>query len=143
MAGAAIIAPRAAGAGADWRLAFNNVRLLPCLAMASVQQNTSLLTDAIAARGGGAVRSVTAGAGHAAGNGGRRIGHAASEAVGALEGAAESIRDGFGRTIEGRGSEGLSDSRLFVQIGMALGFVYLAFLTFWFWATRVVRRPEA
>jgi hypothetical protein len=77
--------------------------------------------------------------GHAAGS---RVSRAASDAVGALEGAAESIRDGFERRIEGRGSGGLSDSRLFVQIGMALGFVYLAFLTFWFWATRVARRPQ-
>jgi hypothetical protein len=56
-----------------------------------------------------------------------------------------SFRDGFERSIrrDPDGGDGISDSRLFVQIGMALGFVYLAFLTFWFWATRVARQRGA
>jgi hypothetical protein len=32
--------------------------------------------------------------------------------------------------------DGLRDSRLMTQIGMLFGFVYLGFLTMWFWATR-------
>ena len=145
MAGAAIIAPRAAGAGADWRLAFTNVRLLPCLAMASVQQNIALLTDAVAPRasGGGGMGFATAGDAARADSGSNRISRATSDAVGAIEEAGKALREGFAQTIENGGSDGLSDSRLFVQIGMALGFVYLAFLTVWFWATRVLRRPEA
>jgi hypothetical protein len=34
------------------------------------------------------------------------------------------------------------DSRLVMQIGMLLGVVYLAFLTVWFWATRLRWNPR-
>jgi hypothetical protein len=33
--------------------------------------------------------------------------------------------------------EAVRDGRLIAQLGLALGFVYLAFLTVWFWATRL------
>jgi hypothetical protein len=39
-----------------------------------------------------------------------------------------------------RGSAGLGDSRLMLQIGVLLGLAYLAFLTLWVWATRL--RPR-
>ena len=29
-----------------------------------------------------------------------------------------------------------------IQLGMALGFLYAAFLSVWFWATRLRGRPE-
>ena len=51
------------------------------------------------------------------------------------------IADGFDQAVRGRREDddgsGLADSRLLVQIGMLLGFVYVAFLTVWFWATRL------
>ena len=49
------------------------------------------------------------------------------------------IRNGFTDVVgdvRDEAEDGLSDSRLMTQIGMLLGFVYLAFLTVWFWATR-------
>ena len=54
----------------------------------------------------------------------------------------ESARDGFDEVVRDAADEatdGLSDSRLMTQIGMLFGFVYLGFLTVWFWATRVRR----
>jgi hypothetical protein len=61
-----------------------------------------------------------------------------------LSGLAQSFRDGFEDAIEGGNREigdGLSDSRLMIQLGMALGFVYAAFLSVWFWATRLRGQP--
>jgi hypothetical protein len=51
-----------------------------------------------------------------------------------------SFRDGFAQVIaEERHDvgEGLRDSRLMLQLGMLLGFVYVGFLSVWFWATRL------
>jgi hypothetical protein len=56
------------------------------------------------------------------------------------------VRDGF-LPAAGRGDNGyvgldeVTDNRLLMQIGMALGTVYLAFLVVWFWATRVRSDP--
>jgi hypothetical protein len=58
---------------------------------------------------------------------------------GAFDSALQSFRDGFEQAIvdtRDEAEDGLSDSRVMVQIGMLLGFVYLGFLTVWFWATR-------
>jgi len=38
--------------------------------------------------------------------------------------------------------DGLRDSRLLAQLGIVLGMVYLAFLTVWFWATRLRWNPR-
>ena len=49
------------------------------------------------------------------------------------------LTEGFGRATReatGEAADGLSDSRLVVQVGMLLGVVYLTFLSVWFWATR-------
>jgi hypothetical protein len=48
---------------------------------------------------------------------------------------------GAGATTIPRG-EALADSRLMIQIAMALGFLYAAFVSVWFWATRL-RAPAA
>ena len=48
---------------------------------------------------------------------------------------------GAGATTIPRG-ETLADSRLMIQIGMALGFLYTVFVSVWFWATRL-RAPAA
>ncbi len=61
-----------------------------------------------------------------------------------IGGMIDSFRDGFEEAIRGVPQEiedGLSDSRLMTQIGMLLGFVYLGFLTVWFWATRGRSQP--
>jgi hypothetical protein len=56
------------------------------------------------------------------------------------------LAEGFGRVTReaaGEAADGLSDTRLVVQVGMLLGVVYLAFLSVWFWATRARVRPPA
>ena len=55
-----------------------------------------------------------------------------------------SFGNGFEQAIRGETREigdSLGDSRLMIQLGMALGFVYAAFVSVWFWATRLRRRP--
>jgi hypothetical protein len=80
-----------------------------------------------------------------------RLGVASGGAVkgsaGAVKGIAEDvandIRDGFLRGATGSADDdGASDTRLLMQIGMLLGTVYLAFLTVWFWATRLRWNPR-
>jgi hypothetical protein len=64
----------------------------------------------------------------------------AERAKDAFEHALDSFRDGFAQVItDGRQDvgEGLRDSRLMLQLGMLLGFVYVGFLSVWFWATRL------
>jgi hypothetical protein len=57
---------------------------------------------------------------------------------------AQAVRDGFLRGAGRQGTEddGMSDTRLLMQLGMLLGTVYLAFLTVWFWATRLRWNPR-
>ena len=45
------------------------------------------------------------------------------------------------REAAGEGADGLNDNRLAVQLGMLFGVLYLAFLSVWFWATRVRMEP--
>jgi uncharacterized protein YoxC len=68
----------------------------------------------------------------------------AVKAVVAPEQLAQAVRDGFRRGAGRLGTEddGIGDTRLFMQIGMLLGTVYLAFLTVWFWATRLRWNPR-
>jgi uncharacterized protein YoxC len=57
----------------------------------------------------------------------------------------QGVRDGFrgpGRPGTGTTDDGTSDTRLLMQIGMLLGTIYLAFLTVWFWATRLRWNPR-
>jgi hypothetical protein len=136
----AILGARFVGPGADARMAFTNVRLLPCLVRSGVEQQLAALTggrapaaSVVGARGGG---SSPGDSGGSAGSD--------EEKRGAIRGTIESfvrpLREGFDqatREAAGEVTDGFSDSRLMVQIGMALGVVYLAFLSVWFWATRV------
>jgi uncharacterized protein YoxC len=79
-----------------------------------------------------------------------RLGEASAGAVkgsagavkGITEDAAKDIRDGFLRGVTGSADDGASDTRLLMQIGMLLGAVYLAFLTVWYWATRLRWNPR-
>jgi hypothetical protein len=61
---------------------------------------------------------------------------------GITEDFAKDIRDGFHRGVTGSTDDGASDTRLLMQMGMLLGAVYLAFLTVWYWATRVRWNPR-
>jgi hypothetical protein len=106
---------------------FTNVRLLPCYVNATVQQTTTTATSVISrivGDGAAAVRD--------AGRGG-----------GAIVG---SVRDGFERALDGPRpqfvEEDSFDRRLLTQLGIVLGTIYLAFLTVWFWATRLRWNPR-
>ncbi|MFL6031138.1 MAG: hypothetical protein ACJ74D_14055, partial [Gaiellaceae bacterium] len=108
-------------------LLFTNVRLLPCYVNATVQQTTATASSALS--------SV-----HSDGLAGRRRDGHHEPLLGA-------IKEGFGRAvrqIEPRhDGDGAPDARLMAQIGIVLGTVYLAFLTVWFWATRLRWNPRS
>ena len=122
-------------------MAFTNVRLLPCLVKSSVEQQVAAFTGSRVPPTsiGGAVEP------------GRRPSDCSdrqpapttsrARAVrGTIESFVRPLREGFDqatREAAGEATDGFSDSRLMVQIGMALGVVYMAFLSVWFWATRV------
>jgi hypothetical protein len=76
-------------------------------------------------------------------------GSAPGRAIATVESYSIAIREGFNRGAEGAvlgsgsGDDGARDIRLLMQIGMLLGTAYLAFLTVWFWATRLRWSPRA
>jgi hypothetical protein len=75
---------------------------------------------------------------------GSTAGNAVERAESTVEDFAQTIRDGF---LRGAGRHDLeddeaSDTRLLMQLGMVLGTIYLAFLTIWFWATRLRWSPR-
>jgi hypothetical protein len=47
----------------------------------------------------------------------------------------------FAVAPEAAADTGWTDSRIMMQLGMLLGIVYAAFLTVWFWATRIRPQP--
>jgi hypothetical protein len=127
----------------EGQLMFSNVRLLPCLIRDSVQHHIAPLASALPASGAAAPAAALSppqGAvkGGSGSNAGVPDGHRG------LSGLAQSFRDGFEDALGGGNREigdALGDSRLMIQIGMALGFLYAAFLSVWFWATRLRGRP--
>ena len=148
VAAAAMVGPRAGGSGTDVSMVFTNVRLLPCVVKDSLARHVEMLTTASGAGGASGGSGVTTAAGAAnllsatdtRGAAAEGTAGAAERAHDALQNALESLRDGFERTIvdeQDDGGEAFHDSRLMMQIGMMLGFVYLGFLSVWFWATRV------
>ena len=151
MAAAAMVGPRASGSGTDVSMVFTNVRLLPCVVKESLARHVEMLTAANVApvvRSGRGLRrqrllGTASGTRGASAEGTAGPGARVREA---FENALGSFRDGFEQAIRDERDdlgEGLRDSRLMLQIGMLLGFVYLGFLSVWFWATRVrgERRP--
>jgi hypothetical protein len=75
---------------------------------------------------------------------------APGRASAALDDMSRALRDGFQHAYEGAlpgadtggSDDGERDIRLLMQIGMLLGTVYVAFLTVWFWATRLRWNPR-
>ena len=133
------------GCAAEARLLFTNVRLLPCLAKNSVSDHLAPLASALPGSGpagpAAVLRPAVAAEGAVAGTSAVNDPVERSDARTGLLG---SFRDGFEQAIRGETreiGESLGDSRLMIQLGMALGFVYTAFLSVWFWATRLRRRP--
>ena len=100
---------------------FTNVRLAPCFVSATVHQSGAAAIST-GARVGERVKSLAPSGG--------------LSGIGAI---VEPIRDGFDSALGNRlpldDSEGRG--RLMAQIGVVLGTIYLAFLTVWFWLTRV------
>jgi hypothetical protein len=131
-----VVGARAAAGGSEGarRLAFTNARLVPCLVKASVERHLETVSAAVA-RGGDAAASVLRR------EDGGSVGVDVQTRIARL---LEQVSDGFHDVVtqlprdphDGESADGLSDSRLMTQIGMLLGFVYLGFLTIWFWATR-------
>ena len=139
LAGAALLGPRAGGSGADARMAFTNVRLLPCLLKEEASRQLTALTETLA--------PIAAPAASGLGSGVSASGPAispdfgsvkAEREAGGLRGLMYEFSEGLSRATREAGEvpDGLSDNRLAVQVGMLLGVVYLAFLSVWFWATR-------
>ena len=110
---------------------FTNVRLVPCLVGSAVERSAMVGTQAVSRFGTGD-----------RGEGDNRKRAAVPVIVGTI---VDPIRDGFERVVaRGRAedAEGLRDARLLMQLGIVLGTVYIAFLTVWFWATRVRLKPR-
>ena len=107
---------------------FTNVRLIPCLASETVHR----LVPAFSGGSGGSMAGTTTRRG-------------ASGTRPSSPSPIDVIREGFdrsvGRVVDNDG-EGLRDGRLLAQVGMVLGLIYLAFLTVWFWATRLRWNPR-
>ena len=70
-------------------------------------------------------------------------GRAVEKAESTVEELAQVVRDGFlrGAGLHDESDDQASDTRLLMQLGMVLGTIYLAFLTVWFWATRLRWNP--
>jgi hypothetical protein len=119
--GAVVIARGACSPSAP--VMFTNVRLLPCIASSTIERTAVATIDAVSklgSSGGASIRS-------------------APRVAGAI---IDPFRDGFDRAVRGsvladEDTESLRDGRLLAQIGIVLGTIYAAFLTVWFWATRV------
>jgi hypothetical protein len=146
-AAVAVIGPRAGSSGVDARMAFTNVRLLPCLLKEAAGRQLTAITEGLAPAAAPAYAALSDRAA-AVGTGGPAIRDMAAvkaeHAVGSVPRIVTELTEGFGRATRQATDEaahGLSDSRLVVQIGMLLGIVYLTFLSVWFWATRA--RPGA
>ncbi len=111
---------------------FTNVRLVPCLVGSAVERTAMVGTQAVS--------------GLATGDGGSNAtGRRRGVVPAVVETIVDPIRDGFEKAVARDGeedAEGLQDARLMMQIGIVLGTVYLAFLTVWFWATRMRATPR-
>jgi len=139
LAAASLIGPRAGGSGADARMAFTNVRLLPCLVKDAAARQLTAITQGLAPAAAPAYAALSEGAA----SGSHIVRDASSvkaeHAEGFVPHIVSELTEGFARATRdapGEAADGLSDSRLVVQLGMLFGIVYLAFLSVWFWATR-------
>jgi hypothetical protein len=138
-AAASLIGPRAGGSGADARMAFTNVRLLPCLLKDVAGRQLTAITQGLAPAAAPAYAALSEGA--ASGSHIVRDATAvkAEHEDGFVPHIVSELTEGFARATQdapGEVADGLSDSRLVVQLGMLFGILYLAFLSVWFWATR-------
>jgi hypothetical protein len=107
-------------------LLFSSIRLLPCTAASAVEGGVSAV-EGIAGRVGGSLK--------------QELVNAKDELAGVKAGFQESHaraqRVAAGLRDELNGGQGAGDNRLLMQLAMLLGLAYVAFLTVWFWGTRV------
>jgi hypothetical protein len=121
-----VLVPMLQCAGGPMPLVLDSVRLIPCQASEAFGTSPT--------RTGGGARWVR------------------SSVTGGVKSASTTVKTGFNdirarsgheaRAIERRldqGGQGAVDNRLLLQLGMVLGMGYVAFLTVWFWATRLRR----
>ena len=122
---------------------------LRCFVGETMTRFVSTAAEATRLRGGGGIGPATGRAAAAVGDTAAGVadkaGAAADKATAAAEELAHTIRDGF---LRGAGraevdDDEARDTRLMIQLGMLLGTVYLAFLTVWFWATRLRWNPRS
>ena len=110
-------------------MVFTNVRLIPCIVADTVHRMVPAVTGA------------TGGTSAATGSS-----KPTTERSRAGSGLIDDIREGFDRgarrVVPDDDGDGLRDSRLLTQLGIVLGLVYVAFLTVWFWATRMRWNPR-
>jgi hypothetical protein len=134
----------ARGALSPNSLTFTNIRLLPCFVNASIQHSgATAISSGPPISSGPAISSVPRVGRRAADLIPSRVIPAAGSALGHIrEGFDDVLREGL--PDRANVSRGLSPAeydsgrdRLLMQVGVALGTVYLVFLTLWFWATRL------
>jgi ElaB/YqjD/DUF883 family membrane-anchored ribosome-binding protein len=99
---------------------FTNIRLLPAFVNSTIQRSGVTEIAGLPRAAGGAVAEIVP----------RRILPTAGSIT-------EPIRDGFQRVRRDPVEYDNGDGRLLMQVGVALGTLYAAFLTVWFWATRL------
>ena len=115
---------------------FTNIRLLPGFVNATIERSESTAIALVSRFGTAAdARGILADASVIGRDG------IPKPAVPSLDSILGPTREGFdrsvGRVVPDDEGDGLRDSRLRAQLGIVLGLVYLAFLTVWFWATRL------
>jgi len=151
--GAGIGAGRSSLMG-EARVVFTHVRLLPCLIKESVAHHAAPIAGALTGSGP-AGPQLAAAAPVAAPVVAAQGAVADASAVdpgdivdsgrfGLFRGLGASFGEGFDAALDGNReiADAVGDSRLMIQIGLALGFLYAAFLSVWFWATRLRPRPR-
>jgi hypothetical protein len=157
----AVVGGTRGAAAVEARMVFTQVRLLPCLVRDTLERGIAPVAGAIRGQGvpplpqltttAAAAAPITLAQGGVAGaaaiNPGLDGGAAkvASEIAEEATRAFSPFREGFERAIDANREVGdvVGDSRLMIQLGMALGWVYVAFLSVWFWATRLRRGDDA
>jgi hypothetical protein len=127
------------------RILFTNVRLIPCLVRDGIERTiapiATLLTSAPAPAtlpAAAPTAQVGPTATHAAEIADRAAKGSNKVLTAGVTSVLDPVRDGFERAIAAPAeiAEEIRDSRLMIQLGMGLGFVYAGFVSVWFWFTR-------
>jgi hypothetical protein len=109
-------------------ITITNLRLLPTILNATIRTSGEAIVNLprVVGSGGSGVRSV-----------GGAVADVTRPVTPIAERVTDPIREGFERVRRAPGEYANGDGRLLMQVGVVLGTIYAAFLTIWFWATRV------